>query len=60
MQPNAGKPRVTDAGVTYDQPPAEFAADVAAMVRAGVRVVGGCCGTDPESIAALREQLPNE
>ncbi len=60
MQPNAGKPRVTDSGVTYDQPAAEFATDVAAMAGAGVRVVGGCCGTDPQSIAALRERLPSE
>ncbi|MBW2453908.1 MAG: homocysteine S-methyltransferase family protein [Deltaproteobacteria bacterium] len=60
MQPNAGKPRVTDSGVTYDQPAAEFAADVAAMARAGVHALGGCCGTDPESIAALRERLASE
>jgi 5-methyltetrahydrofolate--homocysteine methyltransferase len=57
LQPNAGQPRVTPDGVVYDQDPAEFIADVAAMARAGVRVVGGCCGSDPSFIAGLRAAL---
>jgi 5-methyltetrahydrofolate--homocysteine methyltransferase len=57
LQPNAGQPRVTAQGVVYDQDPADFVRDVAAMARAGVRVVGGCCGSDPEFIAGLRAAL---
>ncbi len=57
LQPNAGQPRVTPDGVVYDQEPAEFVRDVATMAKAGVRVVGGCCGTDPAFIAALRQAL---
>jgi len=60
MQPNAGQPRVTTRGVSYDQPAADFANDAARMAQAGVGAVGGCCGTDPESIAALRERLQSE
>jgi 5-methyltetrahydrofolate--homocysteine methyltransferase len=60
MQPNAGKPRVTSGGVSYDQPAADFASDVIQMARAGVQVLGGCCGTEPKSIAALRERLQTE
>jgi 5-methyltetrahydrofolate--homocysteine methyltransferase len=57
LQPNAGQPRVTAEGVVYDQDPAAFVQDVAAMARAGVRVVGGCCGSDPGFIAGLRAAL---
>jgi 5-methyltetrahydrofolate--homocysteine methyltransferase len=57
LQPNAGQPRVTPDGVVYDQDPADFVRDVAAMAVAGVRVVGGCCGTDPAFIAALHGAL---
>ncbi len=57
LQPNAGQPRVTPDGVVYDQDVAEFVRDVAAMAVAGVRVVGGCCGSDPGFIAALRAAL---
>ncbi|MBQ2698001.1 MAG: dihydropteroate synthase, partial [Clostridia bacterium] len=54
LKPNAGIPRDVDGKTVFDVGPEEFAADVAALVREGVRVVGGCCGTTPEYIAALR------
>ncbi len=57
-QPNAGKPRLTSAGVVYDDASAEsFCRDLVAMVDAGARVVGGCCGTDPEFIRRVRRSL---
>jgi 5-methyltetrahydrofolate--homocysteine methyltransferase len=56
-QPNAGQPRVTAEGTTYDASPEEFARDVVAMVEAGARLVGGCCGTTPEFIACARAAL---
>ncbi len=57
-QPNAGKPRATAAGVVYeDASPDGFARDLVAMVAAGARVVGGCCGTDPEYIRRARQAL---
>ena len=56
-QPNAGQPRMTGDGVVYDTTPDAFARDVVAMAEAGARVVGGCCGTTPQFIAAARAAL---
>ena len=56
-QPNAGQPRVTPEGTVYDASPEAFAGDVVAMVKAGARLVGGCCGTTPEFIACARAAL---
>jgi 5-methyltetrahydrofolate--homocysteine methyltransferase len=56
-QPNAGQPRVTGGGTTYDASPEEFARDLMAMVAAGAGLVGGCCGTDARFIRAARVAL---
>ena len=53
LKPNAGLPRVEEGRTVFDISPADFAAEMAAMVQAGARVVGGCCGTTPDYIAAL-------
>ncbi len=54
--PNAGLPLMGPNGETiYPEGPEELAAELAAFVRDfGVDAVGGCCGTTPEHIAALR------
>lgn len=57
LQPNAGQPRVSTDGVSYDQSPESFATDVAKLTAPGVGAVGGCCGTDPSFIDALRRRL---
>ena len=57
IQPNAGKP-VTSEGMTYyEQTPAEFAADAKQIHAAGADMIGGCCGTTPEFIKVLKEEL---
>ena len=57
IQPNAGKP-VTRKGITYyEQTPAEFAADAKKIHAAGADMIGGCCGTTPEFIKAVKEAL---
>ncbi|MGD9496091.1 MAG: homocysteine S-methyltransferase family protein [Armatimonadota bacterium] len=59
-KPNAGIPTVVDGRAVFDETPAEFAAHFGALVEAGARVIGGCCGTTPEHIRALvqaRDQL---
>ena len=56
LKPNAGMPRSVDGRTVFDVEPAEFAEDVAAMMAAGVRVAGGCCGTTPAYIRALTEK----
>ena len=49
--PNAGLPNVMGG---YDQSPSEMAAEVAHFVEEGlVDIIGGCCGTTPQHIAAL-------
>jgi methionine synthase I (cobalamin-dependent) len=57
LQPNAGQPEPTASGVRYRQSPDEFAANMDTMARQGAAAVGGCCGTDPIFIAALRRRL---
>jgi len=55
FKPNAGMPRVVDGKTKFDVLPEEFSADVAVLVREGVSCAGGCCGTTPEYIAALKK-----
>ena len=57
MKPNAGLPTLADGQTKYNVSPKDFARDVTELVRKGVRVVGGCCGTTPEYIKALSELL---
>src|SRR3984957_14596987 len=57
--PNAGLPLMGPQGETiYPEEPQELAAELAAFVRDfGVDAVGGCCGTAPAHISALREAV---
>jgi methionine synthase I (cobalamin-dependent) len=57
VEPNAGAPRIKDGITVYTQKPDEFADDVEVMVRHGVNMVGGCCGTTPEFISAIHARL---
>lgn len=53
-QPNAGLPRIKDGETVFDVGPNEFAQAMEAILDAGATVIGGCCGTTPDHIAALR------
>ncbi len=57
LKPNAGLPRVENGKTLYDVSPEAFADSVADMVKQGVRIAGGCCGTTPEYIKALADRL---
>ena len=59
VMPNAGYPVVTRTRVQYQGKPEYFAREVAriAAESASVRILGGCCGTTPAHIAALRAAL---
>jgi 5-methyltetrahydrofolate--homocysteine methyltransferase len=59
IQPNRGRPTLEGGTVIYKQTAAEFIADMKVIAGYGVDVVGGCCGTEPEFIAGLREALPD-
>lgn len=52
--PNAGQPRWEGGRAVYDLGPASFAEGMRAIIDAGAAVVGGCCGTTPAHVAALR------
>jgi 5-methyltetrahydrofolate--homocysteine methyltransferase len=53
-QPNAGQPRLVDMKVVYDETPAEMVTGVVPLLEAGAGVVGACCGSTPDHIAAFR------
>ena len=56
---NCGIPEFVDAKIVYTGTP-EIMADYAVMVRdAGARIIGGCCGTSPEHVRAMRHALDN-
>ncbi|HOQ06557.1 MAG TPA: homocysteine S-methyltransferase family protein [Clostridiales bacterium] len=57
VKPNAGLPTVSGDTVTYHETPEHFADLAAAFVSYGARLIGGCCGTTPDFIRALREKL---
>ncbi len=53
MKPNAGLPKVENGETVYDVGPEEFSEEVGKMIKKGVRLAGGCCGTTPEYIKGL-------
>jgi 5-methyltetrahydrofolate--homocysteine methyltransferase len=57
VQPNAGVPELADGATIFPLAPRPFAEDTAAFAALGVKIVGGCCGTTPEHIAALRRAV---
>ncbi len=57
IQPNAGQPERRDGSVFYSQEPESFAEEMAGIASLGVELVGGCCGTDPRFIRALKRVL---
>ena len=59
LKPNAGLPSSCCGKTVYNVTSEEFAEDVAVLVREGVRIAGGCCGTTPEYIKALSDKIQN-
>lgn len=56
-QPNAGLPRYYGGRFVYLSSPDYFAEYARLFVKAGARIVGGCCGTTPEHTAAVADAL---
>jgi 5-methyltetrahydrofolate--homocysteine methyltransferase len=57
-EPNAGLPALTPDGARYPLTPAQLADAHDRFTREfGLSLVGGCCGTTPEHVAALRERV---
>lgn len=55
--PNAGYPQVIRGRMRYGDTPEHFADIERTMLRCGTNIVGGCCGTTPAHIAAIRKML---
>lgn len=57
VKPNAGLPEVVDGKAVYKETAESFAGAAAEYVGYGARLIGGCCGTTPEYIRALKMRL---
>jgi len=58
LKPNAGIPVLKNNQLIYDLTPEAFAQAMLPLLKLNVRLIGGCCGSDPSYIAALRELIP--
>lgn len=56
LKPNAGIPRSVDGKTVFDVTAEDFSDEVCELVKKGIRVVGGCCGTTPAYIKALTDK----
>ncbi len=59
LKPNAGLPKSIDGKTVFDVTPDEFAEELASLVKSGLRIAGGCCGTTPEYISLLNSKTHN-
>jgi len=57
VKPNAGVPRIVGDAVVYEAGPEALAEHVRAYADRGARIVGGCCGSTPEHVAAIARAL---
>jgi len=54
---NAGMPRNVDGKTVFPETPEEMAANAVAVMRAGANILGGCCGTTPAHIRAIKNAV---
>ena len=57
IQSNAGLPITSNGATVYPETPDDVAARAPELLAAGVQIIGGCCGTTPAHIRALRRAL---
>jgi 5-methyltetrahydrofolate--homocysteine methyltransferase len=55
IQSNAGIPENNDGEIVYPESPTYFEEKTVELIEAGVSIIGGCCGTTPEHIKAIRK-----
>ena len=57
-KPNAGQPRIdSNNRAYYDQPIKDFVSDIREIIQFGAKIVGGCCGTTPDTIGEIRKVI---
>lgn len=59
IQSNAGVPEMKSEILFYPETPEFFAEKAKELIEAGVSIIGGCCGTTPEHIKAIRKVVDN-
>lgn len=57
LQPNAGLPKMVEGKTVFETGPDEFAHYMKELAGMGAVILGGCCGTTPQHIRALKEAL---
>ncbi len=57
IQANAGIPVLEDGKTVFKATPEEMASHVGELIKNGVNIIGGCCGTTPEHIRAMKQAL---
>ncbi|MFI5253748.1 MAG: homocysteine S-methyltransferase family protein [Bacteroidota bacterium] len=57
IQSNAGIPELRDGISVFPESPEFMAEQCVALQRLGVKIIGGCCGTTPEHIAAIKKAV---
>jgi 5-methyltetrahydrofolate--homocysteine methyltransferase len=55
IQPNAGVPTLEGGRLVYPETPEFMAEQVKKLIAAGVKIIGGCCGTTPDHITAIEK-----
>jgi 5-methyltetrahydrofolate--homocysteine methyltransferase len=56
-KPNAGIPQVVEEKVIYTETPEDFAEGAKQLLKLGVNIIGGCCGTDERYITAVKRVI---
>lgn len=57
IKANAGLPEMIQGRAVYRTTPDEFAGHLPALVKAGASFIGGCCGTGPEFVKAIKMEI---
>jgi len=59
VKPNAGRPQIFEGKTVFPESPEEAAEQAKELAAAGARFIGGCCGTAPAHIKAIKNRLIN-
>jgi len=60
IQSNAGMPTIVDDNVIYLETPKHFSDFTIKLLDLGISIIGGCCGTNPEHIRAIRQAVDSK
>ncbi len=55
--PNAGMPTLEDGRTVFKETPEQMAQKAPLLVKAGANIIGGCCGTGPAHISAMKKAI---